>query len=192
MATALSSQRGIFSTAITAVCVIAFACAFQAAFAPTVRVSCPARTSSAPDCDLRWLVAFDMIQVRHTPLPGLQPGNEIESTTPGKSRQGGAITMFLKTSAGPVRAIMWGDHLSLQRDLRDPLHAYFANPNAPATRLTMKASYWTDPGGEADNRMVRKTHPLVWACNTIVAVGVLMLLWVPVTLARSIGGGNRP
>jgi hypothetical protein len=36
----------------------AFACGVQAATAPTVTVSCPARTAAAPDCSLNWLVAF--------------------------------------------------------------------------------------------------------------------------------------
>ena len=68
---------------------------------------------------MRWLVAFDKVTVRRTPLPALQPGDEIVSTSPG--RNGGATTLYLKTSAGPVRSIMWGEHLSLQHDLRDPL-----------------------------------------------------------------------
>ncbi len=70
---------------------------------------------------MRWLVAFDMLPIRHTALPALQPVGEIVQTAP--SRQGGATTLYLNTSAGRVRSIMWGDHLSLQRDLRDPLQA---------------------------------------------------------------------
>ena len=110
MATAPYTLRGFWSLVLIGACPIACASGVQAAFAPTVRVSCPARTSAAPDCDLRWFVAFDMVQVRHTPLPALQPVNEIVNTAPG-GRNGGATTLFLNTSAGPVRSIMWGDHL---------------------------------------------------------------------------------
>ena len=176
------TPRGIWSAALTGACLIAFACGCQAAFAPTVRVSCPARTSAAPDCDLRWLVAFDTVPIRYTPLPALQPGAEIVETTP-RARQGGATTMYLSTSAGPVRAIMWGDHLSLQRDLRDPLHSYFDDAHAPAIELTMRPSRWTDPGGTADNRLVRQPHPMRLVANAMVAVGLLCLIWVPVQIA---------
>ena len=69
--------RGIWPLALTGALIIAFGVGCQAAFAPTVRVSCPARTSAAPDCDMRWLVAFDRVTIRHTPLPALQPGSEI-------------------------------------------------------------------------------------------------------------------
>src|SRR4051812_41573330 len=50
------------------------------AFSPTVRVSCPARTSGAPDWELRWLVAFDIVTIRHTPLPALESVSEVEET----------------------------------------------------------------------------------------------------------------
>ncbi len=187
MTTAPSALRGILSSAITGACVIAFGCGLQAAFGPTVRVTCPARTTTAPDCDLRWLVAFDQLTVRHTPLPALQPVGEIVNTAPG-SRQGGATTLFLQTSAGPVRTIMWGDHLSLQKDLRDPLHSYFSDPGASAIDLTMWASDWVDPGGTADNRMVRRPHPIRLVANAIVVAGLLIWLWIPVRLMRSVAG----
>jgi len=90
MASDHSTLRGIWTAALTGACVIALGCGLQAAFAPTVRVSCPARTSAAPDCDLRWLVAFDLLSVRHTPLPALQPVGEIVET--GRSRRGSAST----------------------------------------------------------------------------------------------------
>jgi len=175
--------RSICSSALTGACLIAFACGFQAAFAPTVHVSCPARTAAAPDCDLRWLVAFDKVSVRHTPLPALQPGSEIVNTAPG-GRNGGATTMFLNTSAGPVRSIMWGDHMSLQRDLRDPLRSYFDDPHASAIDLTMRASHWVDPGGDADNRLVRWPHPVRVVCNAIVGAALLVWIWIPVQLVR--------
>jgi len=181
MASAPYSLRSIWSAAITGAFIIAFACGCQAAFAPTVRVSCPARSSAAPDCDLRWLVAFDMVPIRHTPLPALQPVGEIVNTAPG-SRHGGATTLYLDTSAGRVRTIMWGDHLSLQRDLRDPLHAYFGDAHAPAIELTMWPSWWTDPGGNADDRLVRRPHPVRVVANALVVAGLLCWVWLPVQM----------
>jgi hypothetical protein len=181
--------RGIWSAAVTGACLIAFGCGCQAAFAPTVRVSCPARTSAAPDCDLRWLVAFDMMPIRHTPLPSLQPGSEIVQTAP--SRRGGATTMYLNTAAGPVRTIMWGDHLSLQRDLRDPLHSYFGDAHASAIELTMWPSRWVDPGGDAANRLVRKPHPIRLVGNAIVGLGLLFWVWLPVQVVMFLAGRNR-
>jgi hypothetical protein len=181
--------RGIWASALTGALIIAFACACQAAFAPTVRVSCPARTSAAPDCDLRWLVAFDMLTVRHTPLPALQPVGEIVSTAP--SRRGGATTLYLDTSAGRVRTIMWGDHLSLQQDLRDPLRSYFGDLHASAIELTMWPSWWTDPGGSADNRLVRRSHPIRMAANVMVGVGLLFWIWLPVPIVMSVARRNR-
>lgn len=173
--------RGIWSTALTGACLLAFGCGLQAAFAPTVRVSCPARTAAAPDCELRWLVAFDMVPIRHTSLPALQPVGEIVNTAP--ARKGGATTLYLDTSAGPVRAIMWGDHLSLQRDLLEPLHRYFDDPHASAIDLMMRPSRWVDPGGTADNRLVRKAHPIRLVANAIVGLGLLCWIYLPVQIA---------
>jgi hypothetical protein len=180
MASAPYTLRGIWSAALTGACLIAFGCVVQAAFAPTVRVSCPARTSAAPDCDLRWLVAFDMMPIRHTPLPALQPVGEIVQTAP--SRRGGATTLYLNTAAGPVRTIMWGDHLSLQRDLQEPLRSYFADAHASAIDLTMSPSRWVDPGGTADNRLVRRPHPMRLVANAIIGMGLLFWIWLPVQI----------
>jgi hypothetical protein len=195
MASAPYTLRGIWSAALTGGCVIAFGCGCQAAFAPTVRVSCPARTSAAPDCDLRWLVAFDMMPIRHTPLPALQPVGEIVDTAPRvpdrRGRRGGATTLYLNTSAGPVRTIMWGDHLSLQRDLRDPLRSYFGDAHASAIELTMWPSRWVDPGGTADNRLVRRPHPMRLVANAIVGVGLLFWIWVPVQMVMLVARRNR-
>ncbi len=184
-----STLRSLWSTALTGACLIALGCGLQAAFAPTVRVSCPARTTGAPDCALRWLVAFDLVPIRHTPLPALQPGSEVVNTAPG--RKGGATTLYLDTSAGPVRAIMWGDHLSLQRELAEPLGRYFADPQAPAIELTMRPSRWVDPGGTADNRLVRKAHPIRLIANVLVGLGLLFLVFLPVQIVRLATGGNR-
>jgi len=174
---------------LTGACLIALGCGCQAVFAPTVRVSCPPRTSAAPDCDLRWLVAYDMLPVRHTPLPALQPVGEIVNTAP--SRRGGATTLYLNTSAGPVRAIMWGDHLSLQRDLRDPLRSYFGDPHASAIELTMWPSRWVDAGGTADNRLVRRPHPRRLVAHAIVGVGLLFWVWVPVQIVMFVARRSR-
>ena len=174
--------RGIRTSALTGACIIALGCGFQAAFAPTVRVSCPARTSAAPHCDLRWLVGFDMVPVRHTPLPQLQPIGEIVHTAP--SRKGGATTLYLNTADGPVRTIMWGDHMSLQNDLRDPLRVYMDDAHAPAREFTMWPSRLVvDPEGPGDNRAVRKSHPVRLAANAIVGVGLLFWIWLPVQIA---------
>ena len=197
MAGAPDTLRGIWSAALTGALIIAFGIGCQAAFAPTVRVSCPARTSAAPDCDLRWLVAFDMVPVRRTPLPALQPVGEIVQTSPGSrvSRRDGspseAVTLYLNTSAGPVRTIMWGDHLSLQRELRDPLRSYLGDAHASAIDLTMRPSRWVDPGGTADNRLVRRAHPMRLVANAIIGVGLLCWIWLPVQVVNFVARRNR-
>jgi hypothetical protein len=175
------TPRGMLTAALTGACLIALGCGFQAAAAPTVQVSCPARTSAAPDCDLRWLVAFDQVLVRHTPLPALQSVGEIVETA--RSRHGGATTLYLNTADGPVRTIMWGDHLSLQRDLRDPLRGYLSAADAPAIELSMWPSRWVDPGGDADNRLQRQPHPVRLIANAIVILGLLFWIWLPVQAA---------
>jgi hypothetical protein len=136
-------------------------------------------------------VAFDMLPVRHTPLPALQPVGEIGNTAPGGGRRGGATTLYLNTSAGPVRTIMWGDHLSLQRDLRDPLRSYFGDAHASAIELTMWPSWWVDPGGTADNRLVRRPHPIRLVANAIVGVGLLFWIWLSVQMVMFVAGGSR-
>ena len=108
---------------------IALGCGIQAATAPTVTVSCPARTAAAPDCSLRWLVAFDSLPVRRTPLPALQSIDQVEGVVGGGSsgagrRDGGAsFTVYLRSAAGRTRAIMWGDHAELQT-FRKPIVKY--------------------------------------------------------------------
>ena len=91
--------------------------------------------------------------------------------------------VYLNTAAGPVRTIMWGDHLSLQRDLRDPLRIYLGDAHAPAVALTMRPSRWVDPGGTADNRLERRPHPVRLAAHAIVGVGLLFWIWLPVQIA---------
>ena len=197
MASDSYTLHGIWSSALTGALIIAFGIGCQAAFAPTVVVSCPARTAAAPDCDLRWLVAFDKVTVRHTPLPSLQPVGEIVDTSPGgrvSTRQGSrseAVTLYLNTTAGPVRTIMWGDHLSLQRELRDPLRSYFGDAHASAIDLTMRPSRWVDPGGTADDRLVRQPHPMRLVASAIIGVGLLCWIWLPVQIVRFVAGRNR-
>ena len=197
MASGPYTLRGILSSFLTGALIIAFGMGCQAAFAPTVRVSCPARTTTTPDCDLRWLVAFDTVTVRHTPLPSLQPVGEIVDTSPDRrvsTRRGStaeAVTLYLNTSAGPVRTIMWGDHLSLQRELRDPLQSYFADEHASAIDLTMWPSRWVDPGGTADNRLERRAHPMRLVANAIVVAGLLFWIWLPVQIVRFATRRNR-
>jgi hypothetical protein len=196
MADSPYTLRGIWSAALTGAGIIALACGCQAAFAPTVRVSCPARNSAAPDCDLRWLVAFDRVTVRHTPLPALQSVGEIVDTSPSRQvsvRQGTraeAVTLYLNTAAGPVRTIMWGDHLSLQRELRDPLRSYLGDDHASAIELTMWPSRWVDPGGTADNRLVRRAHPMRLVAHAFVIAGLLFWIWLPVQIVMVVARGR--
>lgn len=165
MATDPSTLRGVVNSAIIGFCLIALACGFHAAFSPTVRVNCPARTAAAPDCELRWLVAFDRLTVRYVPLPGLGPVGEIVKTAP--SRSGGATTLYLDTTAGRVRTILWGGHPVELQGLRDPLRAYLANPQAGPIELTMWPS-------EVPIRLIS---------NSIVAVGLLYWVSMPFQLA---------
>ena len=146
---------------------------------------------------MRWLVAFDMIPVRHTPLPSLQPVGEIVDTSPNRrvsTRRGStseAVTLYLNTSAGPVRTIMWGDHLSLQRDLQEPLRSYLDDAHASAIDLTMRPSRWVDPGGTGDNRLERKSHPIRLVANAIVLLGLLFWIWLPVQIVKFVGRRGR-
>src|SRR5689334_21508269 len=117
MATGPYTVRGIWTAALTGLCIIAAACVFQALFAPTVRISCPARTVAAPDCDLRWLAAFDLVTIRHTPLPALESVPEIVQTA--ATKRGGTTTLYLNTAAGPVRTILWGGEPVELQALRD-------------------------------------------------------------------------
>lgn len=189
MLSSLHTRRSIWPAALTGACLIALGCGCQAAFAPTVRVSCPARTSAAPDCEMRWLVAFDRLPVRLTPLPALQPVGEIVPTS--NSRRGSSSTLYLDTGAGRVRTIMWGDHLSLQRELRDPLREYFSTADAPAIALTMWPSRWEDPGGTADNRLVRHAHPIRLVANALIAVGLLFWIGLPVQIVMALARRDR-
>lgn len=174
MASDSYSVRGIWTAALTGLGLIALACGFQAAFSPTVRVSCPARTAAPPDCELRWFAAFDLVTVRRTPLPALASVSEIEQTA--ASRSGAATTLYLNTAAGPVRTIMWGgEHNELQQ-LRDSIRAYLADPHAPALEVTMWPS----------------RAPVRPVANAIVGVGLLFWIWLPVQVLMVVVGRSRP
>ena len=139
--------RGIWSSALTGAFLIAFGCGCQAAFAPTVRVSCPARTSAAPDCDLRWLVAFDKVTIRHTPLPALQPGDEIVRQHPKPPRRRHDHVPEHECWARADHHV--GRSLVTAATISGILFAaYFADAHAPAIELTMRPSNWVDPGGD--------------------------------------------
>jgi hypothetical protein len=81
--------------------------------------------------------------------------------------------------------------LSLQRELRDPLRRYFDDPHASAIELTMWPSRWVDPGGTADDRLVRRPHPVRLVANTIVLVGLLCWVWLPVQIVMFLARRNR-
>jgi hypothetical protein len=44
----------------------------------------------------------------------------------------------------------------------------------------MWPSRWEDPGGAADNRLVRRPHPMRLVANTIIGLGLLFWIWLPV------------
>lgn len=81
--------------------------------------------------------------------------------------------------------------MSLQKDLQEPLRAYFADAHAPAIEATMRPTRWIDPGGNAANRLVRKSHPAKIAANVLIGIGLLFWVWLPVQLATSIARRSR-
>lgn len=187
-----TSQGGIGKTAFSGLLLIVMGCGFEACFAPTVQVSCPGRTAAAPDCDLRSLIAFDRVTIRHVPLPALQPVGEIELTRHARSKS--TEMLYFDTAAGRVSAMSWAsqtNHMSLQKDLQEPLRAYFADAQAPAIEATMRPTRWIDPGGNAANRLVRKSHPAKVVANVLVVSGLLFWIWLPVQLATSIARRTR-
>ena len=162
------TARGIWTAVVTGLCIIALACGLQAAFAPTVRVSCPARTSAPPDCDFSWLVAFDTVPIRRTPLPALQSVGEVEAMSSGRSssRSVTPYSVYLHTAAGRVRTILWGDYMELQK-FREPIVKYLDGKDGPPLEVTMWPS----------------THPWRMIANAIVCLGLLFWVWLPVQIA---------
>jgi hypothetical protein len=165
------SWRSIWTAAVTGLVLIVIACGVQAAFAPTVRVSCPARSAGAPDCEMRWLVAFDRIPLRTTALPGLRSADEVEESNPNGGSTGprrgtaGAYTVYLQTAAGRVRTIMWGNQMELQH-FREPIVKYLENAQSAPLDVTMWPS----------------SHPMRKVTNGIVVVALLFWVWLPVQI----------
>ncbi len=172
MATDHNTWRGIWSSTAIGACLVAFACAVQGIFAPTVTVTCPAHAQGAPDCEMRWLVAFDLIPVRRTALPGLHSVGQVVVSNPGagrsssgpnqKTASAGAYTVYLQTAAGSVRTILWGNQMEMQR-FREPIEKYLATPAAPPLAVTMWPS----------------SHPMRKVANGIIVVGLLFWIWLP-------------
>ncbi len=170
MATDPHTARGIWNALILGLCIIAIACGLQAAFAPTVRVSCPARTSAPPDCELRWLVAFDIVPIRRTALPGLQSAGEVESMGSERRARGSTsvvpYSVYLQTATGRVRTILWGDYMELQT-FREPIVQYLGDEHAPPLVVTMRPS----------------ANPWRMIVNGIVCLGLVCWVWLPVQIA---------
>jgi hypothetical protein len=182
MADPPASRRGIGATAVSGLLLVALGCGFDA-LGPTVRVTCPARSAVAPDCELRWLIAFETLTIRHVPLPALQPVGETEVTFHERSRP--TEMLYFDTAAGRVSASRWRDHMSFQKDLQEPLRAYFANPRAAAIEVTMRPVEWVAPTGDASGGLARRTHPVKIVTSVIIGVGLLFWMWIPVQLAMS-------
>ena len=99
--------------------------------------------------------------------------------------------LYFDTAAGRVSAVRWGDQMSLQKDLQEPLRAYFADAHAAAIEATMRPTRWVDPGGNAANRLVRKMHPGRIAANVLIVGGLLFWMWLPVQLVTSLMRSTR-
>ena len=99
--------------------------------------------------------------------------------------------LYFDTAAGRVSAVRWGDQMSLQKDLQEPLRAYFADAHAAAIEVTMRPTRWVDPGGNAANRLVRKMHPGKIVANVLIGGGLLFWMWLPVQLVTSLMRGTR-
>ena len=167
--TSLSVGQAIFNTLL----MITLGCGIQTATAPTVTVSCPARTAVAPDCSLRWLVAFDILPVRRTPLPVLQSIDQVERNGGGGSRESGrrgsgaSYTVYLRSAAGRTRAIWLGDYEEL-RTFREPIVKYLSDGHAPPLEVTMWA-----------NRV-----PWWWFASVIIGLGLLQGAMVLARIVR--------
>ena len=164
--------RAIRTGAVIGFVHIAFAGGCQAAFAPTVRVSCPAKASGPPDCEMRWLVAFDQVPIRTIALPGLQSVGEVEETDSRARRS--KQTVYLQTAAGRVRTILWAHQMELDL-FREPIVKYLQDAQAPPLEVTMWPS--TDPQRPGTFHIIRTV------ANVIVLVGLPWWVWLPVQIA---------
>lgn len=182
MADDTAAPGGIGRTAVSGLLLVALGCGFDA-LAPTVRVTCPARSAAVPDCDLRWLIAFETVTIRHVPLPALQPVGEIDVEFHERSRP--TEMLYFDTADGRVAASRWRDHMSFQKDLQEPLRAYFADHRAAAIDVTMRPVEWAVPEGNASVGLERRTHPVKIATSVIIGVGLLFWMWIPVQLAMA-------
>jgi hypothetical protein len=165
----LSIGQATFNTLL----MLTLGCGIQAATAPTVTVSCPARTAAAPDCSLRWLVAFDSLPVRRTPLPALQSIDQVErnggsgSRGPGSRGSMATFTVYLRSAAGRTRAIWLGDQEEL-RTFREPIVKYLSDEHAPPLEVTM----WP-------NRV-----PWWWFASVVISLGLLQGTMVLAQIVR--------
>lgn len=163
---------GLGQSTFNTVLILALGCGLQTATAPTVTVSCPARTAVAPDCTLRWLVAFDLLPVRHVALAALQSIDEIEALGSSSKRPGGGIlgpsfTFYFRSAAGRTRAIPLGDQTEL-REFRDPIVRYLRDVHAPPLEVTMWPS----------------TAPWRPFASVVIALGLLQGAMVATQLVR--------
>lgn len=132
-------QPGLGQSAFNTLLILAFGCGMQTATAPTVTVSCPARTAVAPDCTLRWLVAFDLVPVRSVALTALQAVDEVEALGSNSRRPGSGMstfTFYFRSAAGRTRVIPLGDQTEL-RAFREPIVKYLQDVHAPPLQVTM-------------------------------------------------------
>jgi hypothetical protein len=157
---ASDARTGLARATFNSLLVIALGCGLQAYTAPSVVVSCPARTAAAPDCSLRWLIAFGSVPVRRTPLPALQSVDQVEAVRSGPSggRRGGdaGFTVYFRSSTGRTRAVTQAEWEEL-RTFRDPIVRYLSNEHAPPLQITM----WPN------------AVPWGWFASVIIGVGLL-------------------
>jgi hypothetical protein len=97
--------------------------------------------------------------------------------------------LYFDIAAGRVSAARWGDQMSLQKDLQEPLRAYFADAHAAGIEVTMRPTRRVDPGGNAANRLVRKMDPGNIVANVL--IGLLFWMWLPVQLVTSLMRSTR-
>ena len=168
---ASDTNTGLARAAFNSLLIIALGCGIQAYAAPSVVVSCPARTAAAPDCSLRWLVAFGSLPVRQIPLPALQSVDQVEAVRSGPSdgRRGGdaGFTVYLRTATGRTRAVTQAEWEELRR-FREPIVQYLKDEHAPPLYVTM----WPN------------AVPWGWFASVIIGLGLLQGAIVLVQLLR--------
>lgn len=171
-------ELGTGQMTFNTVLILVLGCGLQTATAPTVTVSCPARTAVAPDCTLRWLVAFDLLPVRQVALTALRSIDEIEALGSSSSRPRGQVigpsfTFYFRSANGHTRAIPLGDQTEL-REFRDPIVSYLRDVNAPPLEVTMWPS----------------TAPWRPFASVIIGLGLLQAAMVATRLVRGVRGSR--